>query len=204
MTTVCVGAKRGFVLFPRRWVVERNFGWMARLRRLARDDERLHTVLEGFLYVSSALIAVHQALPLLAIPQKPTTGSGGPGVEIAALFVTRSEMTPGWSRWLDRAASARPAWRSRWRPRPVADGVRPVDQTSTPSHWLTCSICRPSLASPETALVPCKPRLTGQDQPHRVIGPRKERCRLRLRSHIRMLAPRSGQRLWRCHSPVPA
>jgi transposase len=30
-------AKRGFVLLPRRWVVERSFAWMARFRRLARD-----------------------------------------------------------------------------------------------------------------------------------------------------------------------
>jgi transposase len=28
-------AKRGFVLLPRRWVVERSFGWLARFRRLA-------------------------------------------------------------------------------------------------------------------------------------------------------------------------
>ena len=34
-------AKRGFVLLPRRWVVERSHGWMARFRRLARDYERL-------------------------------------------------------------------------------------------------------------------------------------------------------------------
>lgn len=30
-------AKRGFVLLPRRWVVERSFAWMARFRRVARD-----------------------------------------------------------------------------------------------------------------------------------------------------------------------
>ena len=30
-------AKRGFVLLPRRWVVERSFAWMARFRRLAKD-----------------------------------------------------------------------------------------------------------------------------------------------------------------------
>lgn len=34
-------AKKGFVLLPRRWVVERSFGWMARFRRLSRDFERL-------------------------------------------------------------------------------------------------------------------------------------------------------------------
>jgi transposase len=38
-------AKRGFVLLPRRWVVERSFGWAARFRRLARDYERLATSL---------------------------------------------------------------------------------------------------------------------------------------------------------------
>jgi len=36
-------AKRGFVLLPRRWVVERSFAWAARFRRLARDYERLET-----------------------------------------------------------------------------------------------------------------------------------------------------------------
>ena len=30
-------AKRGFVVLPRRWVVERSFAWAARFRRLARD-----------------------------------------------------------------------------------------------------------------------------------------------------------------------
>jgi len=40
-------AKRGFVLLPRRWVVERSFGWAARFRRLARDYERLGTSFAG-------------------------------------------------------------------------------------------------------------------------------------------------------------
>jgi transposase len=40
-------AKRGFVLLPRRWVVERSFGWLARFRRLAKDYERLATTLAG-------------------------------------------------------------------------------------------------------------------------------------------------------------
>ena len=40
-------AKRGFVLLPRRWVVERSFAWMARFRRLARDSERLPQTFAG-------------------------------------------------------------------------------------------------------------------------------------------------------------
>jgi transposase len=40
-------AKRGFVLLPRRWVVERSFAWAARFRRLARDYERLSSTLTG-------------------------------------------------------------------------------------------------------------------------------------------------------------
>lgn len=41
-------AKRGFVLLPRRWVVERSFAWAARFRRLARDYERLAPTFAGF------------------------------------------------------------------------------------------------------------------------------------------------------------
>ena len=40
-------AKRGFVLLPRRWVVERSFAWLARFRRLSRDYERLPSTLAG-------------------------------------------------------------------------------------------------------------------------------------------------------------
>lgn len=40
--------KRGFVLLPRRWVVERSFAWTARFRRLTRDFERVVETLIGF------------------------------------------------------------------------------------------------------------------------------------------------------------
>jgi transposase len=39
-------AKRGFVLLPRRRVVERTFGWLGRFRRLAGDYERLTETLK--------------------------------------------------------------------------------------------------------------------------------------------------------------
>jgi transposase len=44
-------AKRGFVLLPRRWVVERSLAWMARFRRLARDYERLPETVAGLTFV---------------------------------------------------------------------------------------------------------------------------------------------------------
>ena len=40
-------AKRGFVLLPRRWLVERSFAWAARFRPLARDYEPLDTTLKA-------------------------------------------------------------------------------------------------------------------------------------------------------------
>ncbi len=41
-------AKRGFLLLPRRWVVEHDFAWASRFRRLARDYERLADTLAGY------------------------------------------------------------------------------------------------------------------------------------------------------------
>ncbi len=61
------GAKRGFVLPPRRWVGERSFAWTGRFRRLARDYERVHTTLEGFHFVAFALLALKAALPILVL-----------------------------------------------------------------------------------------------------------------------------------------
>ncbi len=59
-------AKRGFVLLPRRWVVERSFGWVARFRRLARDYERLATTLGRMHFVAFVFLLLHQAAPLLS------------------------------------------------------------------------------------------------------------------------------------------
>jgi transposase len=57
-------AKRGFVLLPRRWVVGRSYGWMARFRRLAPDYERLSETPEGLHYVAFSILMLHKAAPL--------------------------------------------------------------------------------------------------------------------------------------------
>jgi transposase len=60
-------AKRGFVLLPRRWVVERSFAWLARFRRLTKDYERLSTTLKTMHYIAFASILLKCLL----------SGSGG-------------------------------------------------------------------------------------------------------------------------------
>lgn len=59
-------AKKGFVLLPRRWVVERSFGWAARFRRLARDYERLPETLAGLHFLAFAIIMLKNVVHLMA------------------------------------------------------------------------------------------------------------------------------------------
>ena len=57
-------AKRGFVLLPRRWVVERSFAWATRFRRLAKDYERYASTLAGLHLVAFACIMLKQTARL--------------------------------------------------------------------------------------------------------------------------------------------
>ena len=59
-------AKKGFVLLPRRWLVERSFGWIARFRRLARDYERLPQTLAGLHYLAFAILMLKHFVSLMA------------------------------------------------------------------------------------------------------------------------------------------
>jgi transposase len=59
-------AKRGFVLLPRRWVVERSFAWMTRFRRLARDYERLPETLAGLHLLAFTVLMLHRFTLLMA------------------------------------------------------------------------------------------------------------------------------------------
>jgi transposase len=60
-------AKRGFVLLPKRWVVERGFAWATRFRRLARDYERLPSVLAGLHFLAFACLMLHRLIPVLLV-----------------------------------------------------------------------------------------------------------------------------------------
>lgn len=60
-------AKKGFVLLPRRWVVERSFAWVARFRRLARDYERMPgKTLAGFHLLAFAILMLRRFVDMVA------------------------------------------------------------------------------------------------------------------------------------------
>lgn len=50
----------GFVVHPRRWVVERTFAWLNRNRRLAKDFERTIRSATAFLYAASAMLLIRR------------------------------------------------------------------------------------------------------------------------------------------------
>ncbi len=59
-------AKRGFILLPRRWVVERSFAWMTRFRRLARDYERWPETLAGLHLLAFVVLMLHRFVLVMA------------------------------------------------------------------------------------------------------------------------------------------
>jgi putative transposase len=52
--------QRGFVLLPRRWVVERTFAWLSTFRRLTRDFEQLATVSETWIYLAMSRLLLRR------------------------------------------------------------------------------------------------------------------------------------------------
>ena len=59
-------AKKGFVLLPRRWVVERSFGWLSLFRRFNRDFERLPQVLASLHFVVFSILMLPKAAAVMA------------------------------------------------------------------------------------------------------------------------------------------
>ena len=58
-------AKKGFVLLPRRWVVERTFAWLGRFRRLARDYERASKNLAAYHWLAAVSLMLGSLFSLL-------------------------------------------------------------------------------------------------------------------------------------------
>ena len=56
------GSRHGFVLLPRRWVVERSFAWATRFRRLVKDYERLPETVAGLHFVAFACLMLARAV----------------------------------------------------------------------------------------------------------------------------------------------
>lgn len=63
-------AKRGFVLLPRRWVVERSFAWATRFRRLVKDYERKAQTLADLHLVAFVCIMLKNAALLSLVPNR--------------------------------------------------------------------------------------------------------------------------------------
>jgi putative transposase len=51
---------QGFIVLPRRWVVERTFSWIDQNRRMSKDYERLATTSEAFIYVAMSRLMVRR------------------------------------------------------------------------------------------------------------------------------------------------
>jgi putative transposase len=51
---------RGYVVLPRRWVVERTFSWLSQNRRMSKDYERLCASAEAFVYAAMVRLMVRR------------------------------------------------------------------------------------------------------------------------------------------------
>jgi len=58
-------AKKGFVLLPRRWVVERSSAWAARFRRLAKDYERLPQTVAGLHFLAFVILMLQRYVNII-------------------------------------------------------------------------------------------------------------------------------------------
>jgi putative transposase len=55
--------QKGFVIQPKRWIVERTFGWLNRSRRLSKDYEQLAYAEEAVIYIAMIYLMLHRLRP---------------------------------------------------------------------------------------------------------------------------------------------
>ena len=51
---------KGFAVIPKRWVVERTFGWLVKQRRLAKDFERLNETVRSLIFLAMSRLMVRR------------------------------------------------------------------------------------------------------------------------------------------------
>jgi putative transposase len=54
---------KGFVVLPRRWVVERTFAWLTQCRRLSKDYEVLPESSEAWIYLAMTRLMIRRLAP---------------------------------------------------------------------------------------------------------------------------------------------
>ena len=53
----------GFVVLPKRWIVERTFAWLGRYRRLSKDYETLTECSESMIFITMTNLMIHRLSP---------------------------------------------------------------------------------------------------------------------------------------------
>jgi putative transposase len=56
-------AAQGFEVLPKRWIVERTFGWLNRYRRLSKDYEFFTQTGENLIYMAMINLMLHRLAP---------------------------------------------------------------------------------------------------------------------------------------------
>ena len=102
-----VAGSSGFVVQPRRWVVERSLGWLGRWRRLSKDDEELPEVSEAMVTLAMIRLMLHRLarpnrkrLPAPSLPKRAFRCPRPPAGPLRAPRSGRASVAAATLQWL--------------------------------------------------------------------------------------------------------